>query len=408
LHSRASERASRAEVQPRADRLKIEAIAWEERMSSKITGVDAYCVELPYRKAVSFRGTKDEKAGQYVILRISLDDGTEGFAESNTRPTQNGEDAATVAHRIVTFFRPRLLGLDPLQANQIAGELGKTKHCRTEKALIDVAIWDLRGRVLGLPVWKLLGGGPVEPIPLTWIAHGNTTDAMIEEACRMVLERGFKALKLKVWKKSEEDLRMVREIRAKVGPSIPIYCDANGAYTETEARTIFSRLHEYGVLFIEEPCKFLDPRRSAEMARRLKPALLGDQTCESIVEVANNIVMGAVGAVSVKLRRTGFTESLKIISLCEAFDIPALIGTDSESRIGSQARFHLRAGVSYLRPWPIETHFFEKLADDPFAGDFLVENGEARPGDAPGFGVALDWDKMRKFAMPGGSDLLAS
>jgi L-alanine-DL-glutamate epimerase-like enolase superfamily enzyme len=376
-------------------------------MSRKITGVDAYCVKLPYRKAVSFRGTKNEQAGQYVILRISLDDGTEGIAESNTRATQNGEDAATVAYRIATFFKPRLLGLDPLHTDQIAGELDKTKHCRTEKALIDVAMWDLKGKILGLPVWKLLGGGPVEPIPLTWIAHGNTTDAMIEEACRMVLERGFKALKLKVWKKSEEDLRMVREIRAKVGPSVPIYCDANGVYTETEARVILSRLHEYDVLFIEEPCKFVDSRRAAEMARRLKPAMLGDQTCETIAEVAHNITMGSVGAVSVKLRRTGFTESLKIISLCEAFGIPVLIGTDSESRIGSQARFHLRAGVSYLRPWPMETHFFEKLADDPFAGQFLVENGEARPGDAPGFGAGLDWDKMREFALPGGSDIFA-
>jgi L-alanine-DL-glutamate epimerase-like enolase superfamily enzyme len=370
-------------------------------MARKIVAVEPYCVKFPYRKAVSFRGTRNEAAGQYVILRIALDDGTEGFAESNTRPTQNGEDAPTVAHRIETFFKPRMLGLDPLHHNEIWDELNRTKHCRTEKALIDIALWDLKGRALGEPVWRLLGGGPLKPIPLTWIAHGDTTDAMIEEACRMVRERGFKALKLKVWKRSEEDLRMVRQIRAQVGPSVPIYCDANGAYTETEARTILSQLQDFNVLFLEEPCDFVDMRRSAAMAARLKPALLGDQTCESLTEVAQNLARQAVGAVSVKLRRTGFTESLKIIALCEAFGVPVVIGTDSESRIGSQARFHLRAGVSYLDPWPIETHFFEKLADDPFAGEFLVKHGEASPGEAPGFGVAVDWDKMRKFAMPG-------
>jgi L-Ala-D/L-Glu epimerase len=370
-------------------------------MGGKIVAVEPYCVRLPYRKAVSFRGTKNEAAGQYVILKIALDDGTEGFSESNTRPTQNGEDALTVAHRIDTFFKPRLLGLDALQHSEIWAELNRTKHCRTEKALIDVALWDLKGKILGQPVWRLLGGGPVKPIPLTWIAHGGTTDAMIEEARHKVRERGFKALKLKIWKRSEEDIRMVREIREAVGPSVPIYCDANGAYTETEARTILSRLQDFNVLFVEEPCQFVDIRRSAEMSRHLAPALLGDQTCESLAEVAHNLAIQAVGAVSVKLRRTGFTESLKIIALCEAYGIPAIIGTDSESRIGSQARFHLRAGVSYLDPWPIETHFFEKLADDPFAGTFLVDNGEALPGDKPGFGVALDWDKMREFAMPG-------
>ena len=184
-------------------------------MTRKIVAVETYCLRLPYRKAVSFRGTANEKSGQYVLVRILADDGSEGFAKSNTRPTQNGEDAATVAHRIETFFKPRLVGLDPLSMNLIAAEIEKTKYCRTEKALLDIALWDLKGRILGQPVWRLLGGGPVEPIPLTWIAHGNTTDAMIEEASRMVLQRGFKALKLKVWKRSDEDLRMVREFAPK-------------------------------------------------------------------------------------------------------------------------------------------------------------------------------------------------
>src|SRR5205823_1728594 len=115
-----------------------------------------------------------------------------------------------------------------------------------------------------------------------------------------------------------------------------------------EARTILGRMHEHHVALIEEPCDFLDARRSAAMARALPIALLGDQTCESLTAVANLVALEAVGAVSVKLRRTGFTESLKIIALCEAFGLPVVIGTDSESRIGAKARFHLHAGVPSL------------------------------------------------------------
>jgi L-alanine-DL-glutamate epimerase-like enolase superfamily enzyme len=376
-------------------------------MGARIDKIETYCLRLPYRKVVSFRGSRNQEAGDYVVLRILLDNGLEGVAESNARVDQNGEDALTIAHRLHAIFKPRLIGADPLRRNELLAALAKTKHCRTEKALIDIALWDLAGKVLDQPVWRLLGGDGAAPIPLTWIAHGSTLDAMIEEATRMVRERGFKALKIKVWRRSEDDLRMVRAIREAVGPDIPIYCDANGAYTETEARTILSRLHESGVIFIEEPCDFIDIRRSADMARRLAPALLGDQSCESLSDVAHNITEQAVGAVSVKLRRTGFTESLKIISLCEAFGIPALIGTDSESRIGSQARFHLRAGVAWLAPWPTETHFFEKLADDAFKGAFLVDQGEARPGDAPGFGASIDLDKAHAFALPGSLALSA-
>ena len=364
----------------------------------RIREVETYCLSLPYKKAVSFkRGT--EAAGQYVVLRLLLDDGTEGIAESNTRPDQNGEDAHGVAHNIQTFFKPRLVGADPTEHQQLLGEIGRTKGCRTEKALIDIALWDLRGKLAGMPVWKLLGGGPAKPVPLTWIAHGDTTDAMIEEAKHKALAEGYKGLKLKVWKRSEEDLRMVREVRKAVGDRHLIYVDANGSYSETEARTILGRMHEYDVALIEEPCDFLDVRRSAAMARTLPVSLLGDQTCESLTEVANQIAAEAVGAVSVKLRRTGFTESLKIIALCEAFGLPALIGTDSESRIGAKARFHLHAAIASLAAFPAETHFFDKLADDVFAGEFRVAQGEAQAGDAPGFGTSLDQAKLAKYAI---------
>ena len=71
----------------------------------KIVEVETHCLSLPYRNAVSFRGVKNETAGQYAVLRLRLDDGTEGIAESNTRPDQNGEDAHSVAYRIDTFFK---------------------------------------------------------------------------------------------------------------------------------------------------------------------------------------------------------------------------------------------------------------------------------------------------------------
>lgn len=362
----------------------------------KIVNVETFCLSLPYRKVVRFkRGS--EAAGQYVVLRLTLDDGKEGIAESNTRPDQNGEDAHSVAYRIQALFKHRLIGADPTEHLSILTQLERTKHCRTEKALIDIALWDLRGKLAGLPVWKLIGGGPAKPIPLTWIAHGDSTDAMIDEAKKKALEDGYKGLKLKVWKRSEEDVRMVREVRLAVGDDFLIYVDANGVYTETEARTILGRLGEYNVALIEEPCNFPDARRSAAMARALPIALLGDQTCESLTEVANLVAIQGVGAVSVKLRRTGFTESLKVISLCEAFGIPVLIGTDSESRIGAQVRFHLYTGVPSLRAFPAETHFFEKLADDAFVGDFQAANGEALAGDAPGFGAALDPEKLAKY-----------
>ena len=74
-----------------------------------------------------------------------------------------------------------------------------------------------------------------------------------------------------------------------------------------------------------------------------------------------------------------------------------VIGTDSESRIGALTRMHFRAAVSYLGAWPAETHFFQKLTDDAFAGDFHFVDGCITPNDAPGFGAAIDRHKLEQY-----------
>jgi len=361
-----------------------------------IASVEAIRLKLPYNKPVSF-ASLTESTSHYVILRIVLSDGTEGIAESVCRPGHSGEDAVIVAYQLETFFKPLLLGADPLGHLALLSQIEKVRDCRAAKMLIDIALWDLRGKVFGQPVWRLLGGSNPAPVPLSWIAHGNTREAMVEEARRMAQERGYRGIKLKTWKRSMEDIEMVAELR-KLLPKTVLYVDGNGLYTETEARTILVHVKDYDVAFMEEPCRFTDITRQAAMAAFLPVALLGDQCCQTLTQVHAHIRANSVGAVSVKLRRTGITETLKIIALCEAANLPAVISTDSESRIGALVRMHLRSAIPSLAPWPTETHFFDKLGDDTFAGDFNFVDGTITPTDAPGFGAALDRRKIERYA----------
>jgi L-alanine-DL-glutamate epimerase-like enolase superfamily enzyme len=362
-----------------------------------IAAVEAFRLKLPYRAAVSFK-TVRQSVGEYVILRLVLDNGLEGLAEAICRPEQSGEDATSLAYQLETFFKPRLLGADPLGHLALMAQMEAIRDCHPAKSLIDIALWDLRGKVFGQPVWRLLGGTRPEPIPLTWIAHGNTREAQVAEAKRAAEERGFKGLKMKTWRRAPEDVTMVAETRAAVGPERMIYIDCNGSYTESEARTILPAVQEHNVSFIEEPCKFGDPVRGAALAAALPIAVLGDQCCPTLNDVNTLLRLGAVGAVSVKLRRTGISQSLKIIAVCEAAGIPVVIGTDSESRIGALARMHLRAAIPSLASWPTETHFFLKLTGDAFAGDFQFADGTITVSDAPGFGAAMDRRKLEQYA----------
>ncbi len=362
----------------------------------RISAVEAHCLRLPYKGAVEFHSVKQTSA-EYVLLVLKLDNGMEAIAEAVCRPEFSGEDARALAYVIDTFFAPVLTGADPLDHQSLLGAVGRFKGCTAAQAMVDIALWDARGKILGQPVWRLLGGGPVAPVPLTWIAHGNDRKAQTEEACRIVDERGYKGMKLKTWKRSNEDVLLVRDVRKALGDDITIYVDCNGSYSETEVRTILARVSEYDVAFIEDPCRLTDVDRQRDLANALPVAILGDTYCNSLNAVHRLIHARAIGGASVKLRRTGLSESLKIIALCQAAGIPAVIGTDSSSRIGSMARVHLRMAVPYLSPWPIETHFFDKLADDVFAGDFQFSDGQITPTDAPGFGASIDQAALEKY-----------
>lgn len=362
----------------------------------KIVDVKCHAIKLPYKGTIKFRSVS-ESVGQYAIVRIILDDGTEGLSEGVCRPEQQGEDAKTIAYQIETFFKRSLIGLDPLAHTVALARAGKIKGCRAAKSLIDLAMWDLKGKVLGQPVWRLLGGDTPKPVRLTWLVHGNSRQDQLAEALRMHETRGYTSMKLKTWKRSYEDVRLVEDVRKALGDSAFIYVDGNGSYSETEARTILSKVADYNVTFIEEPCTFTDPLRQAALAQDLPVALLGDQTCQSLSAVHTLIRLAAVGAVSIKLKRTGMTESLKISAVCEAAGLPAVIGTDSESRLGALARMHLHAAIPSLAPYPTETHFFDKLGDDVFVGNFAFKDGTLTADDAPGFGGALDLEKLEKY-----------
>jgi L-Ala-D/L-Glu epimerase len=366
------------------------------RRDTAITDVEVIQLRLPYRSAVGLKSHR-ESAGEYVIVRLALRDGLDGIAEAICRPQHSGEDAKLVAYQLETFFKKILIGADALGHREILSDFSGVRSCAAAKALIDNALWDLRAKILGVPVWRLLGAATVGPVPLTWIAHGNSLDLMVAEAKDAAQARGFKGLKLKTWRRSFEDVRMVAQVRDAVGDGPIVYIDGNGSYSESEARTILPAVAKYNVSFIEEPCTFADPTRQAAMATALPIALLGDQSCQTLRDVMLMIRLNAVGAVSVKLRRTGISEALKIVALCEAVGLPVVIGTDSESRIGALARIHLRAALAYLEPWPTETHFFQKLTDDVFAGEFEFADGCVTPGDAPGFGASIDYAKLEKY-----------
>jgi L-alanine-DL-glutamate epimerase-like enolase superfamily enzyme len=366
-------------------------------VTDRIAKVETFLLRLPMGGTVNFASAKDTHA-PYVVLRLTTKDGAVGLAETIARPQQfQGEDIAGIAHQIDSFFKPTLEGADPLEHNRILAEMAKVKGCRAAKAMVDVALWDLKGKLLDQPVWRLLGCGEPKPVPVTSIVFGDSPKEMVKFAETVVTKHKVRGLKIKVWKRSMADVEMVRDIRKAVGDGVFLYADANGVYKESEVRLYLSKLADYGIAMLEDPCKVGSMDRMAALARDLPFAILGDLAAESAEAVHAMIKADALGAVSVKLRRTGITESLKLIGICEAAGLSMVIGTDTESRLGVLARLHLRAAIPAFEPLPAEVGFFEQLAGDAFDGQLSIKDGFVTVPTGPGFGTAIDQKRLEKY-----------
>jgi L-alanine-DL-glutamate epimerase-like enolase superfamily enzyme len=367
-------------------------------MTDTVQGVELFALNFPYRSKIQFRSSQGA-GGIYVLLRLTTRDGAQGVAEVTGIPNVRASDPQVLAEQFDGVFRPLLEGADPLDRERVDGAIANVTGAGIAKALIDTALWDLKGKLLGEPVWRLLGSAAPEPVPLTAILFGDTAEAMLADAERTVA-RGIRALKVKLWRHSIDDVTLVRDIRNAVGDDVLIYVDANHSYTEDEARTLLPQLAAYDVALIEDPCN-VSADRLAGLSRALPIPILAEIPIDSLATAERYVELRAAGALSVHVRRTGITETLKIIALCAGAGLPAIVGTDLESGLGALARVHLRAAVPSLEPWPSEIGFFERLAGGVLAEPLAVAEGAVAVPDRPGFGASIDETKLQRYRAKG-------
>ena len=367
-------------------------------MTDVIERVEAFCLHIPYTVEVRYASTRDT-VGVFVLLRITTKDGAQGIAECCARAEQsNGEDIQTVAYQIETHFKSILIGMDPLCIDEILHKIARIKKCRSAKALIDNALWDLKGKLLGQPVWRLLGGSTPKPVPISSIVFGYTSvAAMAKDAAKAVEEQGMRGFKVKTWKRSMEDVAVMREIRKAVGDDVFLYADANRVYTESEARRVFPHFADYDVKMVEDPCRYTSINDMARLAHELPIPILADGWFETAVDVYNLARINAIGAVSVKINKTGMTQALQLINICDKAGLQVVIGTNTESRIGTLPMIHVWSAFKSLQSIPSETGFYRHLADDAFDGELVYEKGTIHVPEANGFGAKIDEKKLQKY-----------
>ena len=192
-----------------------------------ITAVETLPVRVPRRPAIRLltaHGT--DEWSTCVLVQLHTASGLTGLGEATVDARWNGEDAATALRCVRRYLAPEVIGENPLHVEHIVRKMERrTKANPFAKSAVEMACWDLAGKLLGVPVSALLGGQVREQVRTKFVVTATTPDRAAALAQDYVAQ-GFRAIKVKVGLDPREDVARVLAVREAVGPSAVVRCKA--------------------------------------------------------------------------------------------------------------------------------------------------------------------------------------
>jgi L-Ala-D/L-Glu epimerase len=385
----------------------------------KITGVSTTALSLPWpsRYSSAGAGTKREwgrltrvtaqkprRALEYLIIRIETDSGLVGMGESVTDIGFFGEPIEEVRSAIDVHLGPRLVGRDPFDREEILRQLDfRGNNCA--RAGIDLAIHDLLGKALGVPVSKLIGGRTKDRVPVSLeIAGGSPAD--MAALCAECVEKGVRAFKPKIGGYPEKDAERLRAIREAVGPDVSIRADANQGYSPKEAIRLCRLADRYdvGLELLEQPVPYWDLDGMAEVRRSVDTLIEADEAAYTIHDVVSIVRKKAADVINIKVEKAGgLYNAKKIAAIAEGAGLQVVLGTAFGLAYTIAAKLHMASSTVRMLDAVEFTEIIlhDSLALAPWDRLFQppLEDGCLKVPDGPGLGVALDETRMRDYVV---------
>ncbi len=275
---------------------------------------DALDVVPPELSLPAFSMRNNPLLGQgAVIVRVTTDEGLVGIGEAMGRPGPRG----TAAH-INEVLAPMLIGADPRHHHALWTAMNEQmRFAPMGISGVDIALWDLRGKIYGDSLPNLLGGAVREAVdcyasPIPYLA---TPDASAAKA-RAFLKAGFRALKLKIGRGIGVDIEHVQAVRATIGADVKLLADANGAYTVSESIALAKDLVKLGVYWLEEPVHPEYADDLARIRRRVDLPVVSGEWLGSWFQFRDLLKAEAVDVIMPNITRCGgITGMMKIADL---------------------------------------------------------------------------------------------
>jgi L-alanine-DL-glutamate epimerase-like enolase superfamily enzyme len=380
---------------------------------TRIASVKTYPISVP-RPAPVWTAHEEIKAWSVIMTEVKTDDGLTGYGEIHGAPAARicdwvarfgaivqGMDA--LAHEAVW---DRLFALTSPRAGVIDGKdglpppvpRGERNAVMAAIAGIDIALWDLKGKAAGMPVWRLLGGANR---PLFTYATGGyyrpgAPNSVYAEEMARLLDLGYRAVKLKTGLGGiAADVERVGLVRAAIGEAPELMLDMNAPYDLVDCIEFAHRVEPHHIYWLEEPLHwYLQPADFARLAAATPIPLAHGERELTRFTVRDFIVEGGIRYVQFDATRAaGFTEALRIAGLAEQHGV--VVAPHSAPEIHG----HLVLGLPRCA-FGVESHGGPD--SDPLARGLFHEHPELRDGhlhfgDKPGFGLEPDWQFVERY-----------
>ena len=339
-----------------------------------------------------------EEAGRrrpIVTLRLRTDQGIEGIGV-----TLYGGQMTRSLRTAVEELAALTVGEDPMRIERIVAKLrqGTGDACgpggifTLALSAIDVALWDIKGKALDQPLWKLLGGHRDRvPTYASGSLRRGLSDDQAQRAARTLLQKGFRQMKTQMALPGNptpaEEVRRVRVVREAIGPDITLMCDINQRWRPEQAIDIGRRAEDVNLFWLEDVTTADDYDGLARVTAALKTPIAGGEYVWGIVPFRHMIEAHSVDIVMIDLARVGgVSQWMKVAGMAEAFNLPVVSHVMPEMLVHMVAACPNGLTVEYM-PWMLALY-----EETP-----VVDKGELVLPDRPGLGLKFDEKAIATF-----------
>jgi L-alanine-DL-glutamate epimerase-like enolase superfamily enzyme len=363
-----------------------------EELALKITSVETFPVSLPLAKPVHMSHVTIH-ASNNVLVKVTTDEGIVGWGEGVEAMDVTGDNQGRIKASI-DALGARIVGMDPMARTRIWAMLRSAVYGNTTGiAALDIALHDLAGKALGVPVCDLIGGRNRTQVPaLTLMGSGSTTADVETFAARYAA--GFRWFKLKLAIGNPADEATTLRRMAETGPEAVLCGDANAGWSEQTSARFLAGLDGAGVRFIEQPTR--SDAALVRLAERSPVAICADESAKTFDDILG-FGGTAVAGVSLKLiKHVGITGVMRAAAICDANGLAVnLAGKIAESSIAAAANLHCAAAMT-------DTFYGCSPANQGLASDItqnppLPIDGVFTVPSTPGLGVEVDEEMLRRL-----------